>query len=193
MDQCLTHIEEALAHLVTQFKEKDNVSSLIETFCTPVQDLEGVFFDIVASRNFTTSTGAQVDGFGSIVGEAREGRNDLDYKTAIRGRMILNYSKGTIEEIIALIQNIAGDVVDSYSGLLRPVRVQILELFPAGFFALILDPIDPAYVNPAKIAGIMHSGRPAGVYGFVTYGTIGSFRYDSGPGYDVGKYGGGSE
>jgi len=180
MEHKNTHIVEACANLVTQFKEQPHFVAMLESVIQQVQELEDVLWSILNSRAFLIAADDRVDLVGSIVGEAREGRNDLDYKTALRGRMILNYSCGTIEQIISLIRNVAGDV-----------RIEVKELFPAAFTAEILDPIDPLFVNPAKIAGIMNSGRPAAVYGVLLFGVDDSFRYDIGPGYDIGHWGGG--
>jgi hypothetical protein len=180
IEQNLEHVDEMIHYLVTQFKEKPRLYALLESFGLRIQDLENTCFDVQASRLFDNAEGVQVDGFGSIVGEAREGRTDVDYKTAIRARMILNFSHGTIEDILALLVNITGNN-----------RIRLEESYPAGFVAQILDPIDPDYVVPTRIQTLVHSCRAGGVYGIVLFGVLGSFQLDSGPGLDIGLWGGG--
>jgi hypothetical protein len=175
-----THASEALANLAAQFKGKPKLASLINTLSRQIQELEDVFYQLVTERWIDYAEGAQLDGFGSIVGEARESRPDLEYRTAIKARMQLNIGDGTIQDIQNLLRGLAGDV-----------RVQVLEFFPAAFIANVVDPIDPTIIDPTKLWGIVQQGKPAGVEAILTFGVLGSFRYDVGPGFDIGKYGGG--
>lgn len=175
------HAEEAVQNLATQFQGKPRIAATLTVFARQIQELEQALYDLLIYRQLEFAEGAQVDGFGSIVGEAREGRTDLDYKAAIRARINLNLGHGTTEEIVALIRGIAGDV-----------QVKIVDYYPAGFIADIVDPIDPLIVDPVRIANFVQSGKPAGVWAITTYHVAGAFRFDSGPGLDVGKYGGAS-
>jgi hypothetical protein len=109
-----------------------NIEKLIETYVTQIQDLEQVFFQLVNLRTIDTSEGVQLDGIGQIVGEDRFGRNDTDYRVAIKGRIRLNLSNGTIEDIIAVIRAQIGDK-----------QVVVTEdSFPAHFDAIIPGVID---------------------------------------------------
>ncbi len=179
LEQKTTHIQEALDHLVAQFQGKPKLAAMISAYITQVQDLETVWFELLEERWLENAEGVQIDGFGQIVGEAREGRTDLAYKTAIRARMVLNRSQGTTEDIIELIRGIAGDVL-----------VRVTDYYPAGFVAQVMTPIDPDYVDISKIGVFVRSGRPAGVDAIVIFGVEGSFRFDAGPGYDIGKWAG---
>lgn len=174
-----THVAEGIAHLVSQFEGKEKFAGLLTAFLDQVQSLENSLSDVATETTVATSTGAQLDALGEVVGEERSGRNDLQYSTAIRARLILNVSEGTPEDIIKLIRAIAGDV-----------RVSVFESFPASFLAQVLDPIDPTEVDVTSIGSLVASGRPAGVAGTVSYGVVPAFRYDAGPGFDEGRYGG---
>lgn len=173
------HVAEGIDNLVDQFSDKELLIGYLTSYLDQIQDLEDALSDTLTETTVETSVGAQLDALGSIVGEDRAGRNDLQYSTALRARLILNVSEGTPQNIIDLIRAIAGDV-----------RVAIVENFPASFLATILDPIDPTEVDVTQISGLVASGRPAGVEGVVTFGVIPAFQYDTGTGYDEGKYGG---
>lgn len=173
------HIAEALENLVTQFKGKANIEATLTAFIQQVQDLEEAFFELLEERFIDVAVGAQLDGFGSIVGEARESRSDEDYRLAIKARIQLNLGNGTPEDLISLVRSVAGNV-----------RVKIIDFFPAGFIADVVDPIDPLVVDPARLLAIVQTGKPAGVFASVTYHVVGEFKFDSGPGFDEGKYGG---
>jgi hypothetical protein len=174
-----THIDEGLDNLVDQFEGSPLFNALLTSFLEQIQDLEDALSDVLTETTVESSVGAQLDALGSIVGEDRAGRNDLQYSTALRARLILNVSEGTPENIIDLIRAIAGDVT-----------VQIFENFPASFLATIVDPIDPTEVDVTQIGALVASGRPAGIEGVVTFGVIPAFQYDTGTGFDEGKYGG---
>jgi len=173
------HAEEIVDNLANQFHGKPRIAALLTVFAGQVQELEQALYDLLIYRQLEYAEGAQVDGFGSIVGEAREGRTDIDYKAAIRARINLNLCHGTPEEIINLVRGVAGDV-----------RVKIRDFYPAAFLAEIVDPIDPLIVDPSRVGNFVQSGKPAGVRAITTFASTGAFRLDSGPGLDLGKYGG---
>jgi hypothetical protein len=173
------HADEIVENLANQFHGKPRLAALLTVFAGQVQELEQALYDLLIYRQLEFAEGAQVDGFGSIVGEAREGRTDIDYKAAIRARINLNLCNGTAEDIINLIRGIVGDV-----------RVKVTDYYPAGFIADIVDPIDPLLVDPIRAASFVQSGKPAGVRAIATFSVPGAFKFDSGPGFDLGKYGG---
>lgn len=175
------HIGEGIANLVEQFKDTPKLQALLATFLRQIQEVEDAASDVLTETNLDTAVGVQLDNIGAVVGEPRSGRSDLQYSTAIRVRQLLSLSEGTPENIIELIRAITIDV-----GL----TVDLQEFFPAGFIARIVEPIDPDVVDTDQIGSIVASGRPAGVRGIVTFGVLGSFQYDTGLGYDEGKYGG---
>jgi hypothetical protein len=175
------HRDEALRQLAQQFQGKPRLQALLEAFLTQVQALEDALFSVLEETPISTAVGAQLDGLGSIVGEAREGRADPDYRIAILARIRINLSSGTPEDIIALIRAVLG-----------PVTVKLTEYFPADFIAEVLGPIDPLAVNPAQVGAFVRSGRPAGVGSGVVFHVTPEFRFDStvGHGFDAGKYAG---
>jgi len=173
------HIDEALGHLIQQFSDRPDLKKLAESWLTQIQGLEDTFSDILTKTTVENSTGAQLDALGAIVGELRRGRNDLQYSTAVRARLILNVSEGTTENLIDLIRGIAGEV-----------RVDVQEFYPAAFIAVVMDPIDPEETDVTQLGALVASGRPAGVRGVVAFSTAPAFRFDTGPGYDEGGYGG---
>lgn len=176
------HIVQGLANIISQFEDKTKIRDLLTVYLQQVQELELAFCDILAKTSLDDSEGQQLDNMGEIVGESRDGRNDLQYRTAIRVRINLNTAEGTLEEVIGLAIAVAGS----------PVDVLVTELFPAGFLMIITTPLDPALVDVDKMAAFIASGRPAGVRGLLAFGVLGSFQYDgpAGTGFDEGPYGG---
>ena len=178
-----SHVEEGVANLTSQFKDKPKIVALVSIYLRQIQDVENAASDLLTETNLDNATGIHLDNIGVIVGESRTGRSDLQYRTAIRARILLNTSNGTMEDVIALAISVAG----------APVTITVTEFFPAGFVAHINEPIDPAVTDIDKIASFIASGRPSGVQGFLTFSiATPTFAYDgaAGTGYDEGKYGG---
>lgn len=171
------HVTEALGNLIEQFKDKPIIAALLESWVEQLQDLETAIFTSEAAMRLDNAEGEQLDGLGAIVGEAREGRTDLFYRAAIAARISLNLSTATLEEIRALIRAVAGTVT-----------VDFTEQFPAAFIAEIEEDIDPATVDPSQIGAIVRSARGAAIESQVIIHVAGPFQYDTGLGYDEGKW-----
>ena len=175
------HVEEGLDNLIEQFKEKPKIRAVGKSYLLQIQDLENALSELVFNTTIDNAIGQHLDNLGSIVGEPRAGREDEVYRAAIKARIKLNTSEGTIEDVIELAIAVAN----------APVSIKIVEGFPASFLAMINEPIDPAVTNVDLMASFIKAGRPAGVRGILAFGVTGSFQYDgpAGSGFDLGKYG----
>lgn len=81
---------------------------LTDIFGTKIQELEEVFRQLLLRLDIDNAVGAQLDGIGSIVGQAREGNDDDKYKILIKLRIGINVSEGTIEDIITIWKLVTG-------------------------------------------------------------------------------------
>lgn len=173
-----THIIEALRNLVSQFKGKDIFDKILTIYVTQIQELETVFDSLFIDRCLDNSEGVQLNGLGSIVGEDRQGRNDDDYRVAVRARISLNLSESTPEDIIFLMRSITdGSAID------------LREFFPAAITVEIINAID-SIIDPVKTVAFLLSAKAAGVKAQLKYHVAGPFQFDTGLGFDEGKYGG---
>ena len=73
---------------------------MLELLGVQVQEVEDAVYQILTDTVLETAEGAQLDGLGEIVGEERAGRDDATYRIAIRTRIAINLSEGTIENIM---------------------------------------------------------------------------------------------
>lgn len=174
------HVEEALANLLSQFKNKETFAKVLTSYIAQVQDLEDAAFEVYFGRMIDNAVGVQLDGIGTIVGEERNGKDDDAYRTALRVRILINLSEGTPEDIIAILATLTGGTI------------KIREYYPAAYIAELTDTITPGSFDAALIAIYMRQGTCAGVKAHFVYYPEDAFRYDSGPGYDQGHYGGAS-
>jgi hypothetical protein len=113
----------ALARLASQFAESPKLRALLAQIVGPLEVIETNADDLKDKRWIDTAVGAQLDGLGTIVGEGREGRNDDDYREALRFRVFINISKGT-----------PPDVIHALAFLTKADDVQYMESWPATVF-----------------------------------------------------------
>lgn len=179
IEQKTDHVIEAQDNLVQQFKGKPVFNALLNVYVVQIQELENVLYTMISCQCLDDAIGVQLDGLGSIVNEDRQGRDDDDYRIAIRARIQLNLSEGTPEDCIDLVKAISNGS-----------DVELREYYPAAFTVEILDPIDVDVLDPVKASGFLQKCKPAGVKAQLKYHSEGAFKFDTGPGYDVGKYGG---
>lgn len=177
----LNHVAEALDNLVQQFKGSGNLALFITSWVNEVQELEGMWFDLLQNRWIVTAIGAQLDGVGSIVGEARGGRSDDDYRTAIIARVGINVGSGTPEEIITYVTTVTdnGDVV-------------LTEFFPASLTVRAVTALTTA--EATIIGNLLKEIKSAGVKIDFIYGVSPESelkKFDTaGQGFDQGKFAG---
>ncbi len=175
-----SHIQEGLANLISQFQGKPKIEAFLRILLGQVQDLENAYSDLLTETTIETAEGIHLDNIGAIVNEPRSGRADPDYRVAIRARIGLNTSEGTIEDVIGIALSVAGE----------QVGVTIREFFPASFILEIDTPIDTSVVDVTRLASFISAGRPTGVRGLLTYCQGTPFAYDgpNGTGFDEGEY-----
>jgi len=93
---------------------------LTDLIGTKVQELEEVFRKLLLRLDVDNAVGTQLDGIGSIVGQAREGNDDDKYKILIKLKIGINVSEGTIEDIITIWKLVTNGT-----------NVTVEEVFPA--------------------------------------------------------------
>lgn len=170
------HNAEMLDRRLEQFRDKQRFSDLLSVFAAQIQGLENALFQILDETDIDSAVGAQLDGIGEIVGEERAGREDDAYRIAVRTRIALNTSQGTVEDLLALALAISGGT-----------QARLAEYFPASFVINIIDSL-PAGTDPNRIQAVVQSGKPAGVGASTVINTAPPFQYDTGTGFDEGKY-----
>lgn len=119
--QITTHETDALARLLYQYKGKVNIESLIkDLYTTRTQLLENGLFQLFGRLNIDNSTGVQLDGIGTIVGQLRLGLSDAVYRLFLKAKIGANVSEGDIPRVI-----------DVWKLITNANIVQLLEAYPA--------------------------------------------------------------
>lgn len=173
------HFARAMDRLAQQYREKPYIRSLIKILARQCADLETAYQQLLLLRSLDTAVGEQLDVIGRIVRESRNGAPDDEYRLRIGARIRINASSGTIEDVIGIL-----------APLVRPGTVSITEFQPAAMRVEIVGvglnaaqaEYLPRFLRQGKDAGVKatlhYSRRPPGE----------TFRFDTGPGFDVGHF-----
>lgn len=107
-------------YLTSQFTESPKLNALMSAILDPLTLIEQNAESMTTERWIATAIGAQLDGCGYIVGEARSGRNDEDYRAAILFRVFVNTSDATPKDLLKGLRY-----------LTKSDSTQYLESYPA--------------------------------------------------------------
>ncbi|HEV7717110.1 MAG TPA: hypothetical protein VGO53_16045 [Steroidobacteraceae bacterium] len=169
--------------LTEQFKHKATIAALLKSWLGQIQELEDATYQLQLQRVLGTATGANLDVLGELVGQARAGRSDTQYRVWIAGRVLVNKSRGKTVQLIAIASKLTQG----------PVR--LAEYYPASFTIYSGAPIRGS--DGVEIAKLLHIAKAAGVaMQFVWYDSATAFRFaisgvpnmDSPRGFGLGRF-----
>lgn len=115
------HIERGLNRLPTQFRDSPILTELLTIYLEEFQEIEDVLIDIVNQKDIEQAIGFQLDIIGEHVALLREGRDDTEYRQAIKIQKIINASQGQYETVLQLWRTLLGSPTAT-----------LIEEFPAG-------------------------------------------------------------
>jgi hypothetical protein len=165
MTDFVTRGQERLAN---QFADKPKILGVVKAMLSAFGGIEETADQIRAQRNLYIAQGKQLDGLGYIVGEARQGREDDEYRDAIIFRIFVNTSNGTPEDLLKGLRY-----------LTKPDDVQYMEQYPATAMLFTDGATIPKYLQST-----MQSLSPAAISDvqiLVSYAWKSPFRFGSQP------------
>lgn len=114
------HQQIALDKVRQQYKGKDKIKSVLDAVVKEIQTLEDVFIDLRDQRSIYDSVGAQLDIWGKILNQPRNGLEDNEYRLVLLGQVAVNISKGTPE-----------DMINVFKLFTNPDYISLNEIYPA--------------------------------------------------------------
>jgi hypothetical protein len=156
------HSDEAAGNVLQQFKGKAKLEALLRLLADQVQAHEDALHEIPAEGIvIDVAVGAQLDGIGSIVGQPRNGQNDVTYRLFIKAKVLVNTSGGTIEDIV--------EVFDLLTGL--GMTIQLTESFATdpAHFDVFLTPALPTGVDGVVVSGLAFRAKGASIRGISVF------------------------
>jgi len=145
------HQGDARDALLEQFKTLPNIQAVIDAASAQSQELDLELLKLAFERTLDTAEGVNLDVIGSIIGRERPDLDDDQYRSILRGQVLANLSRGTIEDIIGVIAAV-------YAGA---ATVQAVEEYPAAGTVTVVDVAIPPGVGPF-VASLLRSSRATG-------------------------------
>lgn len=106
----------------------NNITKLIVALMSPVQDAENALQQLLTQRSIDTAVGAQLDQIGTIVGQARGGLVDDDYRRYCRARIAANRSTGSVEDAIKIANLVINDITAHHNVDLQGIAAFVLRV-----------------------------------------------------------------
>ena len=174
------HASVAITRLKSQFIGCPRIEALVRAIGAGVQALEEEIFTLIVARTLTASTGAQLDQWGSVVGEPRGGLPDSSYRLLINVRAFANRSRGSNDQLIEIAQITTA-----------PSEVRQVDMFPAGLQINIRRDTLMSERRRGRVRRLLKDVKPAGVALLVVESVGGGFGFEGNPdagGYNQGGY-----
>lgn len=159
------HIDQALARLAQQYKDKPLIVGMIEALTDQFQDLDDAAWQLATecylyndaelgggATVYYEAEGEQLDVIGAIIGEPRGALTDDEYRLVLRARTKLNRSSGTAENLI-----------DIFHALL-PTALITVQTWPPAYVTLTISTVVTA-AEALLYRRFLREGRAAGVAG----------------------------
>lgn len=178
-DPITDHVARAQARLLGPVRSLESHRSMVAIGATGLQAVEDEFWTMLAD-SVDVATDAQLDVWGRLVGQPRDGRTDVVYRAWIKVRFAILRSGGTGDAIVSAFMQLAPECT-----------VALIEEFPASI-RVVLAGVPPA-APLADLAGILQAAKAGGVRAileFVTTFGENTFTLDTGPGLDEGQLAG---
>jgi hypothetical protein len=119
------HVADALANALSQFDDSTNLLTMVRILVGQVQELEDVVVSCFIDRTIDTAQGAQLNQYGAVVGQIRDGLTDSEYRKVIRTRIMANRSNTQINTILAVVALLAEPPGAVRYTLLHPAAYQL--------------------------------------------------------------------
>lgn len=120
MKKILTHEDDAVKRIISQYKGDRGLERMVKSGASQIQDLENKGYDLFSRLSIDSMVGKQLDLIGTIVGQARQGQDDISYRTFLKARIGINTSSGTIENVLSV-----------WKILIPDASLELKENFPA--------------------------------------------------------------
>ncbi len=183
--QITDHKQRGLGLILSQFKDSPRIQALVGILLDRVQEFENLTWSYYLEQLIDNAIGVHLERLGRRIGEKRGAlTDDAEYRRVIKARALANASECAIQTII--------DITDLVMAphLSAPLpNVRFLQHGRKHFrleYDIDTDPGDALRLALVRLVGIAKCGGTS--FRIIEVDNSDSFRYDLGPGYDVGTY-----
>jgi len=149
LEHTTTHVSDALALLVEQFRGKAQLEALLASYVRQVQLLEDAAQELLTGRWIDNAEGELLDFLGRLVGVERLALSDDLYRTLIRAQIRLLVASATGDDIISIMETAT-----------RNVEVELTGRYPA---AQVVELVGELIDNLGLVSRLLHTARGAGI------------------------------
>lgn len=162
----MDYAEIGLERLTSYFDNAPKFRALVAGILSYFTDLEDQAELIRLNRWIDTGEGVQLDLLGTIVGEARQGRLDPAYRNALRFRIFINTSRGTIPDLLTALAYVSGGNDQQYIEM-KPMQALLFTngLFVDSSIQALMQNMAPVAVSDIPIA-VSFSDTPLRMGGY---------------------------
>lgn len=160
----------AINELAYIFRVGTNIHNFVESLFVPMQQFEDSLEQLYLDLWVFQATGVQLDGFGDLVGQPRNGEDDIHYLISILAKIGENNSQSRLADVISVFNILSGST-----------STHVVEAFPASLS--IVGNQNIRGIAPRDILRIMQRVVGAGinVYGVSFVGGPGAFSFFGNP------------
>ncbi len=142
------HANKAESRLIDRFK-RPAYRAIARAVSEEIQTAENMLWQVLLSRYIDNAEGVSLDYLGNRVGEPRQNQNDPNYRVRIRARILINRSRGSAEDLLAIVRVLGASAYVWNTGD-ASMHVEVLTL-----------PSNPEVA--AQIGGLLGEATSAGV------------------------------
>jgi hypothetical protein len=147
------HVAEGISHLIDFFRSGPRNQAELAAYLDQAQEIEDMLWVLKSAFDVDTAVGVQLNYIGKKVGEPRLGRDDEQYRSAIRVRVMVNNSDGRAEQMIEIANAMFPE--ETYT-----MSVNLDEAYPRTITVYLEG--DPGAVTLTSVARLLRLAKPAG-------------------------------
>lgn len=96
--------DEGVERLTSMFADSKNLQALVKMFLEELQEVEDALATLANSKDIDNISGVWLDYVGMIINEPRKGREDKDYKPALKLRIAISTANGTHSDVTEIVK-----------------------------------------------------------------------------------------
>jgi len=151
-----THGADGLARLAAVLAQDPALAALVSALAERANTIEDAIQDMQELRSVTTAGDSQLDDIGSLIGQARlSGEADAVMRRKIRARILLNKSRGTVDDVITCLDALLDPAT---TGL-----IHVSESHPAALAVAVLVTVPLTAAEQLQVVEFVTRSKPAGV------------------------------
>jgi hypothetical protein len=160
----IDHVSRAKARLLSQYQSSPKLVALVGELGAVAAEVETALFQVGLQTSIDSAAGTWLDWIGSIVKEPRGSLADATYRVMIRARILANRTRGTTEDVNAVLK--------AWNAGVFPTVNVFVDSFPAGLDLQITSPLLDTTEKVWRLWSLLKSTRAGGVALMLRYQTV---------------------